>query len=188
MRIGIDLDDTLIDSYPLILKNLEKFYPIRMEECMQKGMQYRDFYDMDHNYFDYIKSFLEREMPNVQVKEHAIEVLNQWIKEDNQIIIITARNKKEYQNPQDTTEKLLRLKGIPYHELYTEVADKGSKCEELKIDLFIDDSINNCKKALSHGVRAMVFNTLFNKQDTNLKRLQNWLDAYQEVKNIKKEL
>ncbi len=184
MRIGIDLDDTITSSFPKIVKQLEQFYPVTLEECLQKGIRYQDFYEMDHRYFTYVKSFLSDIMLEVPVKPGAREVLNQLQKEHHEIIIITARNQREYPDPYQITQQYLIQEKIPFQELYVSVDQKGKFAKEHHIDLFIDDSISNCQKAIHESIPVLLMDASYNQTNKKLPRVKNWQEVYREIQNM----
>ena len=61
--------------------------------------------------------------------------------------------------------------------------DKGKTCYENKIDLFIDDSINNCLNVLEYDIDTFIFDNIYNK-NTKIKRVKNWLEINKYIERI----
>ena len=61
--------------------------------------------------------------------------------------------------------------------------DKWKTCYENKIDLFIDDSINNCLNVLEYGIDTFIFDNIYNK-NTKIKRVKNWLEINKYIERI----
>jgi uncharacterized HAD superfamily protein len=53
----------------------------------------------------------------------------------------------------DATERWLQQIGLPYDELYCSY-DKISRCREIGIDVLIDDSPENLRRAIDAGITA----------------------------------
>ena len=63
--------------------------------------------------------------------------------------------------------------------------DKAKVCKNENIDLFIDDSIANCRKVNELGVETILFSSKGNLTDkTDLYRVDNWKDIYEKVKEM----
>jgi len=60
------------------------------------------------------------------------------------IIIITARTDEFHDNPYRQSKEWLEKNNIEYDKLVVNARDKGMACIEEKIDLYIDDNLNNC--------------------------------------------
>ena len=171
MRIGIDIDDTITNSYNRILSELEKYYNINKYMYMNSGISYYDIMKDKKtfpDYYDYCKNNFERILYDVPLKH-------------NEIIFITARNKDEYSDPYTYTKDYLDRNNIKYDELYTDVKDKGKLCHDLKIDVFIDDAITHCEEASKYNINTYLFDNTFNKNETRFKRIYSWTDALDKL-------
>jgi uncharacterized HAD superfamily protein len=187
MKIGIDIDDTITNTYKNIIKNVSSYYKIDYDTLINNNTTYDMLYNSFENYDVFCKNYYEKIIENVSLKENVTLVLERLHK-NNKIIFITARNKNEYKDPYLVTKKYLDKNKVPYDELYTDITDKGKFCYENNIDLFIDDSIKNCNDVLKYKINTIIFDNLYNK-DCNIKRLKNWLEIekYIEEEQWKKE-
>ena len=65
--------------------------------------------------------------------------------------------------------------------------DKDKVCKNENIDLFIDDSIENCNKVSKLGIETLLFTSKSNmSSETNLNRVYSWEDIYNFVSNYDK--
>lgn len=172
MRIGIDIDDTLTNTYEYTIKVISKLYNLDYKKILRKKLNYDELKINYQKAFE--KEIYEKEIKNVKLKENAKKVINKLYK-NNEIIIITARNKNECKLPYNLCHNYLTKNKIKFNELIVEAIDKGKICYENKIDLFIDDSINNCLNVLEYGIDTIIFDNVYNK-NTKIKRVKNWLE------------
>ncbi len=183
MRIGIDIDDTITNSYMRILSEFEKYYHINKYMYINAHINYYDIMKDKKtfpDYYDYCKNNFETILYDVPLKHNVKEVIDK-LKEKHEIIFITARNIDEYSNPYEYTKDYLKRNNIYYDELYTDVLDKGKLCKEKNIDVFIDDAITHCEASQREGINTYLFDNTFNKNETRFKRIYSWTDALEKL-------
>ena len=180
MRIGIDVDDTITNSYKDIIKETANYYKVDYEELLSRNMKYSDFFNNNEfpNYSTFAYERYKSIVSKVEVKEDAVRIINKLHDEGNEIIIITARHFGEYDDPYGLTLNYLSKNGIKFDKIITNKLDKGEVCLEEKIDLFIDDGIENCKKVSDVGINVLLFDAVFNRDNNSFKRVYNWNDIY----------
>lgn len=176
MRIGIDIDDTLTNTYDFIIKTVCKTYNLEYKKLLKKHLNY------DELKINYPKAFEKEIYLNVKLKKDAKKVINKLIKK-NEIIFITTRNKNECKLPYNLCCDYLNKNKVKFNELIIEASDKGKICYENKIDLFIDDSIKNCLNTLDYGIETIIFDNVYNK-NCKIKRVKNWLEILKYVERI----
>lgn len=190
MRIGIDVDDTITNSYDVIFDLIGKVYNKDSNKLKEDGVNYSDVME-DHvnfpNYDKFVSDNFDKIIPNVPLKENAKDIINKLHDDGHQIIIMTARNDKEYSNPYMTTYLYLVKHDIMFDKIFVNMKDKGSLCKEQKIDIFIDDSVTNCKSAINNGINTYLFDSTFNKENNDIRRVYNWNDVYKIINENKKE-
>ncbi len=180
MRIGIDIDDTLTNTYEYTIRVISKIYNLDYKKLLRKKLNYDELKINYPKVFE--KEIYEKEIKNVKLKENAKKVINKLYK-NNEIIIITARNKNECKLPYNLCYNYLTKNKIKFNKLIVETMDKGKTCYENKIDLFIDDSINNCLNVLEYGIDTFIFDNIYNK-NTKIKRVKNWLEINKYIERI----
>ena len=89
----------------------------------------------------------------------AVDVVRGW-HEQGHFIHVTSHRAVDAQEP---TEAWLRRIGLPFHELYLSY-DKVSRCQEIAIDVLIDDSPVNLQRALDAGIVAATLAHPWNRE------------------------
>ena len=187
MRIGIDMDDTITNSYDLIIELLGKIYNKDSNKIKEAGTNYYEIMDDEENFPNYkefaYKNF-ETLLPKASLKTGAREVINKLHDEGHEIVIITARNNKEYLNPYVTTYMYLVKNDILFDKICVNIEDKGTFCRMQNIDIFIDDSVINCKSTIDNGINTLLFDNSFNRNNTSMRRVLNWDEVYKIISDI----
>ena len=170
--IGIDLDDTLIETSKLANKILH-------ENDKYKDLE--DFHLLKHSeYQKFLKKHIKDIQENVELKEQAIEVLK-WLKEKNfSIVIITARGSKGFDFLIPITEKYLISKIEEMLEISREdinlklpeesTGGKTGKSKWLYKNVYYD----NAKL-----VRALIQDYIVDKG------IKNYIDIPEDIRNYK---
>lgn len=192
MRIGIDIDDTIADTYEVAFAYAQK-YTInelgrsgKIQNATSNHHTYlKNMHNWNHeeemNFFDkYYGEMLQAIRPFT----FAVNTIKQLKKEGNEIIIVTARWTKANFDVKDTTLKWLKDNNIPYDEIILNADDKAKVALEKKLDLFIDDSFKNCLDVVNSGIKTYMMNTRTNQglQDERITRVFSWSDIYNRIK------
>lgn len=182
MRLGIDVDDTITNTYECVIKEIAEYYKIDYNELLNRNLTYTNFFDNDEfpKYDYFVVDKFSDISTKVSVKADAVEFLSKLHDEGNEIVIITARHSGEYNDPYDITFNYLNKNNIPFDKIIVGALDKAKVCKDENIDLFIDDSITNCKKVIESGIDTLLFNARFNSE-SDLKRVYSWKDVYDLV-------
>ena len=154
MRIGIDIDNTISETTKQYIKMINEY-------CKDNEITIEQFKNNKNCEIDCFKKYGLNNIKKIAVKKGAIEVLN-LLKKNNKIIIITARSNKQIKNLFDfdaVTKNWLKDNNIYYDEYYGSVyGDEKTKiCIDKKIDLMIDDDINNYNAIKSAGINVKLF-------------------------------
>ncbi len=196
MNIGIDIDDTLSNSFETIFADSQKFdievvgndgkvnnygkisnhYYIE-NMYTWKEEQYEEFWT---TYF--IKALIE-----ATPKMYAKQVVQKLKQEGNHIYIITSRYEDElYKNVEKETKNWLEKHGIIYDKLILNAQDKAKVAKEYKIDIFIDDSMAHCKKIQAQGIKAFWYTSVMNQgiEDDELTRVYSWSQIYHLIHQL----
>ena len=177
MRIGIDIDDTITNTYIEITKNISKCYNTNHNELIEKHYKYDELNILFPKAFT--KQYMFNSISNIKLKKDVKKYLNK-ISENNEIFFITARNNLEYDFPYNLTYKFLNKHNLPFNELLVNISDKAKYCLDNNVDLFIDDSIKSCEATNDLGIDTILFDAPYNKQ-CNLNRYDNWEDIYNYI-------
>lgn len=181
MRIGIDMDDTICDSIEAMLPYICMEYNLNYEEEKKKGYSYYSYLNLKR-----FNDFAKREFPNIlfnaKLKNGADYYINELSK-FNEIIFITARGSKYFDNPYELCKRYLDKYNIKYDKLIVDAHDKGSICKRENINIFIDDSIKNCVSVGEYGIRVFIYDNTYNKNEDRFDRVYNWKEIYDKIKN-----
>lgn len=188
MRIGIDIDDTITNSYKEIFEQIGKYYNVNSYYLIEEGYKYEDVSKDEVNFPDYnnfCRTVVENLLKTVSLKHGAKEMIKKLQEEGNEIILITARDYQEFSSPYDLTRQFLKENDIPYDKLYVGIKQKGRFCKEKNIDVLVDDSITHCKSAKENNIPHLLLDNTFNRDNKELDRVYGWYDAYNALHNLK---
>ena len=185
MKYGFDLDDTLADTASVINKYAIKFN----KEYLNGNGDLQDINNSKSYYYfaeglnwnkDNIAKFFEIYyldiLKEVQIKPFVKETINKLKKEKNEVYIITARRKREGEIVEKITNEWLKDNGILYDELFINIKEKSKIVNQLKIDIFIDDSYENCIDVKTNtDAKVYMLSTKYNTGilDKQLERINN---------------
>ena len=178
MRIGIDIDDTMTDSYDLITTIYSDWCNIDKSQIINNKASYRELLNrkLYPNYKEFTIEKFDTIMPHVKLKSHVKEVIDKLHKMGFTIEIVTARTILEYEDPYAISYNYLKKNDIYFDKLNIGVYDKGIFCKEHNIDVLIDDSVDNLADAKKHGIKTILFNNIFNENNTEFTRANSWID------------
>lgn len=193
MNIGVDIDnvisnfnDELLSRFLIHDKELRNTGIINNDAYITRGMFDWSQEETD----DFYKNNIEEIANNLETIEGASYYINKLMDLGHKIYIITGRDNGEYSDPYTMTSNWLSKNNINYDELiltnsYTH-SEKATICIEKNIDLMVDDSIHVYIKCMEKNIPALIFDTQFNRKDNSLKRINNWKELYEYIKNNNK--
>ena len=186
MNIGIDIDDTIADTFEALLAYSQKYTieDLKRESNIDINKDY-----LNHLYIESASGWNDLETKNfwekyyedilkaVNIKNFASKVINSKRKNGDKIFLITARWDMPNFDTKKLTENWLQENNVQFDKLFMNASDKVQLVKENNIDLFIDDSFNNCKQ-ISENTNAKVYmmTSLVNKNlgDEKIKRVFSW--------------
>jgi len=179
MKIGIDIDDTITNTYEILVKIIAEKYNLDANEILERKPDYDELRNSLPN-FDTVKKVISSTAaPIVPLKEDVVEVLTKLKEEGNEIIFITARNSEEYDDPYQISYDYLVKNKVPFDKLYANVLDKGAKCVEENIDIFIDDDSTHCIKVADKNIKTLQFDSPKTIEILDIKRVYSWKEIYE---------
>ena len=198
MRIGIDIDDTLTNSYELVFNYAEEYTINELKKeikYVEREKIRNRFTKSFHNWSDeedrgFWDKYYETIANNVKIKLFAKEVIDKLRLEGNEIYFITARHKSDKFDIEETTKKWLAENEIKYEKIYLSVLHKDEVAQDNNIDIFIDDNITNCLNVAKTGIKTYIMDGLINCnfKDENIERIYSWPHLYQAINKYKKEM
>lgn len=192
MKIGIDVDNTITDTLPLLKQYCKKYNKEvlkRNPKINEKGFATYNLYDWtEKENLDFCSKYLEEVVMQAKVKENAKEVIQKLKKDGHSIYIITARTKMHFKEPYKTTQKFLQKNGIVYDELITGSTDKKLICIKNNIDVMIEDEPQNIS-SISQLLPVIVLREVYNEEcrGKNIIKINNWKEVYNVIEKIRKE-
>ena len=199
MNIGLDFDDTISETFESLLP-YSQIYTI---EDLKRNSNIDLRGDIsNHFYIVYVNGWNEQEatvfwekyyaeiLRELNIKKFAAKVINKLKEEGHKIYLITARWDMRADNVNEITEQWLKENNVQYDELILNASDKLKIAEENNIDVFIDDSFNNCKSIVDNTkAKVYLMNTKMNENlnDKNIKRVYSWPEVY-NILNQKEEV
>ena len=185
MKIGIDIDDTMADTFDYLMPYIAEFFDVDIKYLKDRNISYSNLpKEMKERELEFAKKYYDKVIPNTPFKTKVAEYIDKIKDLGHEIIIITARDKTLYTNEYKTTIEELKNNNIHYDKLICDF-DKAKVCKIEQIDLFIDDCIANCNKVNELGIETILFSSKGNLTDkTDLYRVDNWKDIYEKVKEM----
>ena len=164
MRIGIDFDDTIVKTSDKVREYLDKY-------------NIKELKNVDEKY-EFYKKHIDTIAQELDLFDGVVEVLNK-LSENNELYLITARSDYYSKNLEDLTTKFIKDNKLPFKEICFGCfgVGKADKCQELSIDLFIDDYYVNCLEVSKRGIDTL----LFKNEYENLKTVNSWQDILKYV-------
>lgn len=185
MRIGVDVDDTITNSWQTFYKDYAKAFGVSEEEINKNKPYYNDTikekYTLEE-YFEKVKPINDKLTPILPLKEDVKEIIDKLYQLGHTITFITARG-YETTNAYEVTKKYLDSHNIRYEKLILAPLGKAEACLKEKIDLFIDDSIKHCTKVSNEGIDVLMFETKYNKECNKFNHVKSWKEIYENIKN-----
>ena len=193
MKIGIDIDDVLVDFIGPLLSVFEKKFGRRFEfENASSSKPWECFDISEEDARGVVIGFNDMEefdLPAIGGAKRSLEHL----KANHEIVSITARQ----EGIREKTEEFLYNKfgvGIRVfcgNDFWKENGDKSKLniCKELGVDVLIDDNEKFSKEVAESGVKVLLFDRPWNKniEHENIVRVGSWKEILEEIKKMENE-
>ncbi len=175
MRIGIDIDNTIVDTRKSVFK-----YKRKSKFKDRKGYYY---FWPEKDKEEFLDTYVEEIHKNAEVKDYAKEAIDALKEMGHEIILITYRDNIRSNESNSNTKNYLKEHHIFYDEIIFGAFNKGKVCKENHIDLLIDDSLENIESAAKENIKVLVYPMLYNKK-TKYPRVGNWKEVLEYIKNL----
>lgn len=189
MRIGIDIDNTITNTLPILKEYCRKYNDTVVKRNLkmhEDGVASYNLYDWtpEENQ-DFCNKYLEEVVLQAEVKKDAKEIIQELKEAGHDIYIISSRAVPEFKTPYETTEKFLKEKGIVYDKLLVGKIEKKSSCIENDIEVLIDDEPQHIMQ-MSEFIPVLVFDGIYNRQcgGDNIIRVYDWIDIAQTIEAL----
>ncbi len=197
MNIGIDIDNTLTDIESDLLKAAFDYAKSLNKKINTKyltsndnndGSIYQKAFGFTYKELKYFLKDIQESITNNAIPRNLVpEIIKSLHASGNKIIIITARDSEFHDNPYNQSELWLKKNKIYYDKLIVNARDKSKVCKQEKIDLFIDDNINNCLMVAKCGIKTILLNSQPIKNNLIIS-FDNWQDIFDYIKEGEKNV
>ena len=190
MKIGIDIDGVILD-YERVLKtygDLYDFIELKKGGIINRNEHYlRNRYDWtDEERMNFINKYFLKLSKQTSLIPGAKDVINMLQKEENELIVISARGGM-IEEMKDVAMEKFKEEGISFDKCYWKQDDKLEVAQKENIDFMIDDSYDVCKKLSENGIKTIYFRDKEMKkleQNEYLKEVSNWGEIYRIIKGM----
>lgn len=182
MRIGIDIDGVVSDSYPAWLEELNRHYGknITVLEDYEIHLVFDvPWDDMNDFFVENVDHLLSMPKPVPGAKE-GIENL---CREGHEVVYITARRPEEEQ----ITREWLTKFGIPHDTvLFSGFKSKVDLVKQWKMDAFIEDHLANAQGISAAGIPVFLLTTSYNQGELPAKviRCKDWGEIQESLRHL----
>ena len=195
MNIGVDIDN-VISKFD---ENLLQEYLKHDKKLRNNGIVNPSAKYIRDGMFDWTdeeeKEFYFGNIDDIASRFEIVDEVDKYLKlikeSGHKIYIISGRNNGEYKNPLEMTVAWLAKNNIVYDELFLTDAfrhtEKAKICKEKQIDIMIDDSLNVCKECSNIGIKALLFDSEYNRKVQVFQRVTSWREIFEFINNYQKE-
>lgn len=200
MKIGIDIDDTIMNTFETMLIYADKYH----KEVLHKSNNPKPIGNSDNSYLQDIYGWTEDELIDFLNKEwvdlikkcppkkDASKYINKLYDTGYEIYFITARSTRfstKENDVKEITKDFLKNNNIKYTNIIFNAKDKVTPCLDNNIDIFIDDSPNICRLLNDVDIKAYLMTSITNKniKIDNIERVNSWSEIYNKIKEYQKE-
>lgn len=190
MRIGLDIDNVITNFDEVVLaeflnedKNKRNTGVVNPNaDWIARGMfdwSQDEIYEFFNENMEEISMKLQ---PLVGAKYHMDKLLS----DGYELYLISNRPNRHYKNPYEVTVNWLKENDINYTKLIiSESSDKTKECLDYKIDVMVDDIVDNCNQLIDSGVTCFLMETKYNtKNPNNLTIVRGWADLYDKISKL----
>lgn len=193
-KIGIDIDDTIVNTCQSMMYYAEKFNEEVLHHPKKENVMglIKDRYYLkaifgwtEEEKFAFFNQYYSDVLKNCIMKIDALDVLKKLALEGYELYFITARlTNIDNCDTVSITKEVFQKYDVSYKGLFCNCKDKLTKCQELGIELFIDDSYETCQELESNGIKALFMTCPMNKniKEENIRRVFNWYEIDQIMK------
>ena len=161
MKIGLDIDGVILD-FERTMRSYAELYDLLI--LKKDGIK-------DSTQFDYLKrydwtdeerkTFVDNYLVYATLNSTPLiplvkEMLELFQFEGYDFLFITARGSLK-EETKEAVIQVFQRNGIPTTNIFWGVKDKVSKCQELGIDLMIEDNPSTCKLLVENMIKTLYF-------------------------------
>ncbi|MBR3614794.1 MAG: hypothetical protein IKL55_06420 [Clostridia bacterium] len=193
MNIGIDIDDTISNTYETLLPYLENYIKNTLGKEFNNQESKIDYYKIQERYGltqdeenkfweEYYIKIIESVIP----KPLSVETIKKIREKGHKIYLVTARFENPLVNIVAITEKWLKANSVEYDKLIINSHNKLEIAKQENIDIFLDDSIRNCEMISSGNIKTYMILTPNNGfyENGKIEKVNSWNEFYENIKEV----
>lgn len=184
MRIGIDIDGVVADSFPAWLDELNTYFHRNVPAITD--YQIHSLFNVSWDEMDYFfSSQKEKLFMMPEPVRGAKEGIENVLAAGHEIVYVTAR----WPDEEPVTRKWMKKFAIPHQEiLFTGYKSKAEVVEEKGLELFIEDYLVNAEQIAETGIPVLLLDSIYNQGDGGKRiiRCRNWPEISKTIKDLTK--
>lgn len=190
MRIGLDIDNVITNFDEVVLAEfLNEDKNKRNTGVVNPNADWiaRGMFDWSQ---DEVHMFFNENMEEISKRLRPLDeskyYMNKLLGDGHALYLISNRPNRHYKNPYEVTVNWLKENDINYTKLIiSESSDKTKECLDYKIDVMVDDIVDNCNQLIDSGVTCFLMETKYNtKNPNNLTIVRGWADLYDKISKL----
>lgn len=179
MRIGVDIDGVVSDSYTVWLEEMNRYFGknISILEDYDVHVVYDVSWDEMNNFFKQNMEYLFMLPQPMKWAKLGIESL---IAQGHEIIYVTARAADE----EEITRRWMDKHAIPYeHLVFSDMKSKVDLARQWKLDVFIEDYSKNAIELAKSGISVLLLDASYNQGElpSGIRRCRDWNEIVQLI-------
>ncbi len=177
-RIALDIDSTLHHYWDLLERIAQERYGVSLPYADQSDWGITAL-ERDQLIAVVEETHSDENIENAVPYEGAVEAVRRWHEAGHWIHVTSHRRT----SCDPATRRWLESTGIPYDDLHCSF-DKITRCVELNIDVLVDDSPVNMRRALEEGMLAATLIHPWNEPlrgEDGVIAADNWADLERRV-------
>jgi uncharacterized HAD superfamily protein len=184
LRIGVDIDGVVSDSYTAWLGEMNRYFSknISVLEDYEVHLVYDVSWDEMNNFF---KQNMEHLFMLPQPMKGAKDAIESLIAQGHEIIYVTARAADE----EEVTLRWMDKHEIPYkHLVFSDMKSKVDLARQWKLEVFIEDYTKNAVELAESGISVLLLDASYNQGElpSGIRRCRDWTEIIKVIENFKK--
>lgn len=169
MRVGIDFDNTIVNTVEVSKKYLDEFMP---------GNNLKSYHELSYEKErEFFEKYSEIITENLSVFKNVKKAFSFFKKNDITLVMISKRG-WDYEPLKNKTLEYLKNHNLKFDEVNIAITDKGKFCKLNNIDLLIDDLEIELKKVEDYGIRGLKYGSKSDRFDYAL----SWKDVIEYIR------
>lgn len=174
MTIGIDLDDTLIETTKTGNKYLKEFIT---------DNSISDYHDLSKDeYLSFYRMYLYDIQKCAPLKKDALKVLDYLHSKNIRIVFITARGTLGFTESIPITLEYLKDHNVIYDKIIFRKNHKSAAAKKESVDLFIDDKERVLDEIKRVGIKTLRFTEKCEQSNHDI--VSSWGEAKKYIDNL----